>query len=175
MLINYAPVVRLTKNSQGRITGIVARDEETGNEFTAGARVVINATGVFADSVRKLDDPTRPSMLRPSQGIHVVLDRRFLPCETAIMVPKTDDGRVLFVIPWNDHVVVGTTDTPVDEVAFEPRALPEELDFVMTHARRYLATDPTDSDIRSIFAGQRPLVRKTGAARRPLSRAIIRW
>jgi glycerol-3-phosphate dehydrogenase len=164
-LLNYAPVVRLNKSSQGKITGIVARDDETGNDFSADARVVINATGVFADSVRTLDDPTRPSMLRPSQGIHIVLDRKFLPTQTAIMVPKTDDGRVLFVIPWNNHVVVGTTDTPVDDVAFEPRALPDELDFVMTHARRYLATDPTDSAIRSIFAGQRPLVRTTGAGR----------
>jgi glycerol-3-phosphate dehydrogenase len=164
-LLNYAPVVKLSKNTHGKITGIIARDDETGHEFSAEARVVINATGVFADSIRALVDPNRPPMLRPSQGIHVVLDRKFLPGETAIMVPKTDDGRVLFVIPWNNHVVVGTTDTPVDDVAFEPRALPDELDFVMTHARRYLAVDPTDSDVRSIFAGQRPLVRHTGAGK----------
>jgi glycerol-3-phosphate dehydrogenase len=164
-LINHAGVTRLTKDPTGKITGACFRDDETGEEIDAPARVVINATGVFADEVRRLDEPNRPPMLRPSQGIHLVLDGSFLPGKTAMMVPKTDDGRVLFVIPWNKHVVVGTTDTAVEHVAFEPRALPEEIDFVMTHARRYLAKDPTDSDVRSLFAGQRPLVNKTGTGK----------
>jgi glycerol-3-phosphate dehydrogenase len=163
-LLNYARVIRLEKNN-ARITGVVFVDEETNEEIVARSRVVINATGVFADGVRHLDNPHLPDMLRPSQGIHVVLDRSFLPGQTAIMVPKTDDGRVLFVIPWNDHVVVGTTDTPVDHVDIEPRPLASELEFVMTHARRYLAKDPVDSDVRSLFAGQRPLVRSTGAGK----------
>ncbi|MBY0585791.1 FAD-dependent oxidoreductase [bacterium] len=163
-LINYAPVVGLMKTGD-RVTGVTFRDGEVGTEYSPRARVVINATGVFADGIRQLDDERLPAMLRPSQGIHLVLDRSFLPGQTALMVPKTDDGRVLFIIPWHDRVIVGTTDTPVDQVSFEPRALPEEFDFVMTHARRYLARDPVESDVRSLFAGQRPLVRSTGAGK----------
>ena len=105
-----------------------------------------------------MDDPTVASMIRPSQGIHIVLDRRFLPGDSAIMVPETDDGRVLFAVPWNGRVIVGTTDTPVDEVSLEPRPLESEIAFVLEHAARYLTEDPGPGDVLSAFAGLRPLV-----------------
>ena len=122
------------------------------------ARVVVNATGVFTDQVRRMDDPRVSDMIRPSQGVHLVLPREFLGGESAIMVPHTDDGRVLFAIPWHDVVVVGTTDTPVDGPEIEPVPLEEEVEFLLTHAARYLTKDPVRGDVLSCFAGLRPLV-----------------
>ena len=158
VLLNYTEVTGLLKSDEGEISGVEARDVETGEAFEIPARVVINATGVFTDRVRQMDNAEAKPMITPSQGVHIVLDRSFLPGETAIMVPKTDDGRVLFAIPWHDRVVVGTTDTPVEEAVLEPRPLDEELDFLLTHAARYLTRDPQPSDVRSTFAGLRPLV-----------------
>jgi len=120
--------------------------------------VVVNATGAFTDTIRRMDDPEVRPMIRPSQGVHLVLPRSFLGGDSAIMVPHTDDGRVLFAIPWHDVVVVGTTDTPVDAVSLEPMPLPEEIDFLLTHAARYLTRDPGPGDVLSVFAGLRPLV-----------------
>jgi len=122
--------------------------------------------------VRALDDPGARRMISPSQGVHIVLERAFLPGDTAIMVPKTDDGRVLFAIPWHDRVLVGTTDTPVADVALEPRPLPEEVAFLLEHAARYLVRDPRPADVLSTFAGLRPLVggEEQGAATSELSR-----
>ncbi|HZG68503.1 MAG TPA: glycerol-3-phosphate dehydrogenase/oxidase [Herpetosiphonaceae bacterium] len=156
--VNYVPVVALSKQG-GRVTGVIARDAETGREYQIRARAVVNATGVYADVVRRMDDPQNKPMLAPSQGIHLVLDRRFLPGDSAIMVPSTEDGRVLFAIPWHNHVVIGTTDTPVTSMPIEPRPLPEEVTFVLRHAARYLSVDPRPEDVRSVFAGLRPLVR----------------
>jgi glycerol-3-phosphate dehydrogenase len=161
-VLNYAEVVRLLKK-QDLVRGIVVRDLETSREHEVRARVVINATGVFADSIRRLDEPSGAEVILPSQGIHVVLDRSFMPSDSAIMVPKTDDGRVLFCIPWHDRVLVGTTDTAVGEILEEPRPLDEEIEFLLTHAARYLTKDPKRSDILSAFAGLRPLVRSTEA------------
>lgn len=149
----------------GRIAGAQVRDEEGGAEFAVRAKVVINATGVFVDAVRRLDDAAARALVTVSQGIHVVLPRRFLPGEAALMVPKTADGRVLFAVPWHDCVVVGTTDTPVNQAVVEPRAFGEERAFVMEHACKFLATDPTDADVLSVFAGLRPLVRTAGGGR----------
>lgn len=156
-VVNYARVTALTK-SRDVVDGVVVIDEESGDEHVVKARVVINATGPFTDSVRRLDEADADAMVRPSQGVHIVLDQEFLPGDSAIMVPHTDDGRVLFAIPWNGRVIVGTTDTPIDDVSYEPRALDEELDFLLTHAARYLTNDPTDGDVLSVFAGIRPLV-----------------
>lgn len=156
--VNYAEVVALLKSAEGMVEGAVVRDRETGHEFSVPARAVINAAGPFADSLRIIDDPDTPKMIRPSQGVHIVLDRRFLPRDSAIMVPHTDDGRVLFAIPWLDRVVVGTTDTPISDVCEEPLPLEEEITFLLEHAARYLAEDPTEEDILSVFAGIRPLV-----------------
>ncbi|AWN24322.1 FAD-dependent oxidoreductase [Deinococcus irradiatisoli] len=156
--LNYAPVVGLSKTG-GKVSGATFRDGETGREYTVRAKAVINATGVFVDSVRQLDDPAAKPMLSPSQGVHVVVDRRFLPGDSALMVPRTDDGRVLFAVPWHDHVVIGTTDTPVPDVSLEPRPLPEEIDFILQTAAQYLTPAPTRADVRSVYVGLRPLVK----------------
>ncbi len=168
-MLNYCRCTGLVKE-RGVIAGVEIRDEETGEEFTVRARAVINATGVFVDAVRRMDEAAAVEMVAVSQGIHIVLPRSFLPGETALMVPKTADGRVLFAVPWHGCVVVGTTDTALPSPSLEPRALDEERDFVMEHARRHLANDPTDADVLSIFAGQRPLVRAGGGKTAALSR-----
>ncbi|MBE0504333.1 MAG: glycerol-3-phosphate dehydrogenase/oxidase [Desulfuromonadales bacterium] len=157
-VINHLPVTALIKES-GQVFGVVAHDAASGREFELAAKVVINATGPFCDSIRRLDDPAAPALLAPSQGIHLVLPRAFLPGASAIMVPHTDDGRVLFAVPWHDRVLLGTTDTPVDSVDFEPLPLAAEIDFLLQHAARYLRQNPQREDILSIFAGLRPLVK----------------
>jgi glycerol-3-phosphate dehydrogenase len=134
-------------------------DLENDETFTVKAKAVINATGVFVDAVRQMDEPKASSIIAVSQGIHIVLPKSFLPGNAAIMIPKTEDGRVLFAVPWHDHVVVGTTDTPLNSHSLEPRALQEERDFVMTHACKYLSKDPTPEDVLSVYAGLRPLVK----------------
>jgi glycerol-3-phosphate dehydrogenase len=162
-LLNYTPVTGLLKDREGLVAGVRACDDETGRDLEIEARAVVNATGVFVDGVRRLDEPDAAAMIQPSQGVHLVLARRFLPGETAIMVPKTDDGRVLFAVPWHDRVLVGTTDTPLDEVSIEPRPLGDEVAFLLEHAARYLAEDPVPDDVLSVFAGLRPLVAPEGA------------
>ncbi len=155
--INYFKVTDLFKQDD-HVCGVMAMDMETEKEYQLKAKVVINATGVFSDTIRKMDDPGVSPIIQPSQGIHIVLDKSFLPGENAIMVPHTDDGRVLFAIPWHDRVVVGTTDTPVKKAELEPRPLKEEVQFLLKHAARYLTKDPVKKDVLSVFAGLRPLV-----------------
>jgi glycerol-3-phosphate dehydrogenase len=161
VLLNGMEVTGLLKSEgdSGQTCGVVTQDRETGHEQRIRSRVVINATGIFSDAVRRLDDPEAPPMTAPSQGVHLVLDRSFQPGPNAIMVPHTDDGRVLFVIPWHQRILVGTTDTAMPRADLEPRALPEEVDFILRNAGRYLQKDPTRGDVLSVFAGQRPLVR----------------
>jgi len=163
--VNYVRALGLRKE-EGLVRGAAVRDEETGAEGEVRARVVVNATGVFSDDLRRMDDPESPLLLTPSQGIHLVLDRRFQPGDSAILVPHTDDGRVLFAVPWHGRVVVGTTDTPVAERSLEPRPLPGEVEFLLHHAARYLTQDPRPEDVLSCFAGLRPLVRGGRAASR---------
>lgn len=160
-VLNYARVTGLTK-SEGVVNGVAFSDLETGAAHTAEGAVVINATGIFSDDIRLMDNAAAARAVQPSQGVHLVFDRSFLQGDSAIMVPHTDDGRVLFVIPWHDKVLVGTTDTPMQTPEIEPRALVEEVVFILRNAARYLARDPQEKDILSIFAGQRPLVRKPG-------------
>jgi len=155
--LNYMQVTGFLKSGR-MIHGVAARDMETGAEMEINARAVINATGVFTDGILRMDDPHARPIISPSQGVHLVLDKTFLPGDSAIMVPQTDDGRVLFAVPWHEKVVVGTTDTPVPEVSLEPRALDEEVDFILKHAARYLTQDPTPRDVKSVFAGLRPLI-----------------
>jgi len=157
VVLNHTACVGLEK-SDGRVDGLRVRDEEDGEERSVRARVVINATGVWADEVRRLDrDDARP-MLEPSRGAHIVLDASFLPGETAVMVPKTDDGRVLFAIPWLGKTVVGTTDVPVEAPTREPRPSDDEVDYILEHAGRYLTPAPTKADVRAVWAGLRPLI-----------------
>jgi glycerol-3-phosphate dehydrogenase len=158
-VLNYCEVVRLV-HGNGRVRGVVAIDGETGRERTIEAKAVINATGVFVDALRRLDEPASETLVTPSQGAHVVLPREFLPGDAALLVPRTSDGRVLFAIPWHDRVVLGTTDTPVGEPVREPQPLAAEIDFLLEHAARYLTRAPAPCDVRSTFAGLRPLVRR---------------
>jgi glycerol-3-phosphate dehydrogenase len=161
--VNYMPVVSLIKEDD-LIAGAVIRDLETGSEHQVRARAVINATGVFSDGVRKMDEPDAKTIIAASQGSHVVLPKAFLPGNSAVMVPHTPDGRVLFAVPWHDHVVVGTTDISVDNISLEPVPLDEEIGFILTNAAKYLSKRPSRSDILSIYAGLRPLV-KVGDAK----------
>ena len=163
-LLNYARVVRLHKDAGGYVSGLTVRDDESGREHEVHARCVVNATGPFCDGVRRLDDREAAPMIAPSQGVHIVLPRDFLPGETAIMVPHTRDGRVMFAIPWHGHVLVGTTDTPIAEVSLEPEPLPTEVDFILETASGYLDRPPGRSDILSVFTGIRPLVKEGSAS-----------
>ena len=165
VLLNYARVVGLTHDAEGFVDGLVVRDLESGREHRLAARCVINATGAFSDAVRRIDDPAAAPMIAPSQGVHLVLDRSFLPGDSAIMVPRTSDGRVMFAIPWHDHALVGTTDMPVKEVSLEPVAMDEEVDFILETASQYLVRPPTRGDVLSVFAGIRPLVKASDATR----------
>jgi glycerol-3-phosphate dehydrogenase len=162
-LINYARVTGFVKDAEGFVTGVAFIDKESGSSHTIGARSVINATGAFCDELRRVDDPDAPLMIAPSQGVHIVLPRDFLPSQTAIMVPHTRDGRVMFAIPWHEHVVVGTTDTPIPFASLEPAPLESEVDFILETASSYLAKRPSRGDILSVFTGIRPLV-KAGEA-----------
>jgi len=155
--VNYMRVTGLIKNSDGLIAGVEAVDQESGETYQLQTKSVVNATGVFVDEILHMDEPDAPTLIRPSQGVHIILDKDFLKGDSAIMIPKTSDGRVLFAVPWHDRVVVGTTDTPLDESSLEPRALEEEIDFILTTAGRYLTREPVRKDILSIFAGLRPL------------------
>src|ERR1700676_3872854 len=161
--INYAQVTSLIKEDD-LVAGAVIKDSETGKDHSIRAKAVINATGVFSDGIRKMDDPEARTVIAASQGAHVVLPKSFLPGDTAIMVPHTPDGRVMFAVPWHDCVVVGTTDTAVDSIQLEPRPMEEEIDFILTNAAQYLTKQPSRSDVLSVFAGLRPLV-KVGDAK----------
>jgi glycerol-3-phosphate dehydrogenase len=158
VVANYMEVVGLTKKND-KVGGAILRDRETGVELEASARVVVNATGVFVDALRKMDEPASRKMLAVSQGAHLVLPKEFLPGTTALMVPKTSDGRVLFGIPWHDRLILGTTDGEVPEPVEEPRIQQQEISFILSEAGRYLAKDPTESDVLSCYAGLRPLVK----------------
>jgi glycerol-3-phosphate dehydrogenase len=157
-MLNYLQVVR-TLHTGGKVCGVLVRDAESGREAEVRGRCVINATGAFCDALRRSDDPACQSLVAPSQGAHVVLDRSFLGGDTALMLPRTDDARVLFAIPWHGHVLLGTTDTAIAEASLEPRPFEDEVDFLLRTAGRHLSTRPALSDVRSAFAGIRPLVR----------------
>jgi glycerol-3-phosphate dehydrogenase len=157
-LLNYVEVTGLTKDAQGFVDGVHARDVETGNEFRATAKVVVNATGAFSDLLRLQAEPSAAPMIVPSQGIHLVFESSFLQGDSAIMVPHTSDGRVLFAIPWHGHTLVGTTDTPIEKATLEPVAMEQEVEFILATAAQYLTKAPTRADVLSVFAGIRPLV-----------------
>ncbi|MGD9632392.1 MAG: FAD-dependent oxidoreductase [Pirellulales bacterium] len=156
--VNYVRARELMKES-GRVVGVVAEDGETGREIRLRAKVVVNATGPFSDHVRRMDEPQAPAAIVPSQGIHLVFDRAFMPGDSALIVPKTRDGRVIFAIPWHEHTMVGTTDTELKDAPVDPRPLPEEISFLLETIAPYWTRKPQASDIRAIFAGIRPLAR----------------
>lgn len=160
-VLNHVKVERLTKSGD-KITGLVAKDQIGGGEYEIPGKVVINATGAFSDSIRRLDDSGAPAVIAPSQGIHIVLDQKFLGGETGVMIPKTDDGRVLFAIPWHNRMLLGTTDTGGVPVELNPKPLESEIDYLIDHAGRYLSDRPRHEDIKATFAGLRPLVKPSG-------------
>ncbi len=169
IVLNYFPVEGFLK-TKDVIRGVQVRDAIQDVVYEVFSKTVINATGVFSDEVRKLDDPNAEDILSPSQGIHLVLDSDFLPSDTAILIPRTDDGRVLFAVPWHHKLILGTTDTPIETVTAEPRALEEEIKFLLEHIRHYLTKAPGNEDIRSVFCGLRPLVKGTTKSTSALSR-----
>jgi glycerol-3-phosphate dehydrogenase len=156
--LNHVKVTGLLKNAAGFIEGVRAQNMVGGEQLTLHARVVINATGIFSDHLMALDDASHTPIIQCSQGVHIVLGKEFLAGKSAIMVPHTEDGRVLFAVPWHGKVIVGTTDTPVSQPVLEPVALSEEVDFILRHIKKYLQKDPELSDVKSVFAGLRPLV-----------------
>ncbi|WP_431196314.1 glycerol-3-phosphate dehydrogenase/oxidase [Maribacter dokdonensis] len=157
VVANYCAVEGLLKDANGKITGVKAFDEEGKESFEIKGKQVVNATGVFADDVLQMDAPGSKKTIAPSQGVHLMLDKSFLPGDDAITIPKTDDGRVLFLVPWHNKVIVGTTDTPVKKESLEPIALEDEIGFILNTATRYLTKAPKRSDVLSVFAGLRPL------------------
>ena len=163
VVINYARVVGLLK-AQAAVRGVVVRDCESDQEFHVFGRAVVNATGVFVDSIRKYDEYGRPTIVRPSQGIHLVLDRSFFPSRNALLIPRTRDGRVLFAIPWHGRVLLGTTDTPVGAPTLEPLPRADEIEYLIDHAAQYFERRITQHDILSSFAGLRPLVGASDAS-----------
>ena len=155
-LINYINVNGVNKENE-LITGVRIEDQISGKKKNIKSKVVINATGVFSDEIIALDQPNAKPMIRPSQGVHLVIEKSFLNGDHAIMVPQTSDGRVLFAVPWNDYVVLGTTDTPINETLEEPIALDSEIEFILKNAGAYMTKKPTRKDVKSVFAGLRPL------------------
>lgn len=163
-VVNYCPVEGFQLDAAGMVTGIDARDLESDTRFRVNGKVVINATGCFSDRLRTLASPGAKPMIAPSQGIHIVLDSSFLQADSAILVPHTPDGRVMFAIPWHGHTLIGTTDTPLETATEEPEPFEHEIDFVLETAGQYLARPPAKGDILSVWAGIRPLVKAAGAS-----------
>jgi len=162
-VINYCKATSFIKQDNC-ITAVVLNDTINNKTYTVKAKIFINATGVFADAVMQMDEPHKDNLIAPSQGIHAVVGKHFFPGINALMIPKTDDGRVLFAVPWHNKVILGTTDTPIKNIAIEPRPQEEEIGFILHHANRYLTKKITRKDIDSVFVGLRPLIKKAGAA-----------
>lgn len=161
-VLNYCTATELLHDG-GRVAGFVCKDQETDATYTVRARCVINATGVWADSMRRVDAPRVPAAFKervqPSRGTHIVLDSSFLPSNEALMVPKTTDGRVLFAIPWQGKLLAGTTDVPAARPDVDPAATTDEVSFILRELGQYLDRQPTRHDVLSTWAGLRPLVR----------------
>ena len=172
-VVNHTEVTSILHNNKGKVCGVKVTDSETGASYEVKARAIINAAGIFVDNVMQMDEPNMPPMVKPSQGVHIVLDMKFLQSDYALMVPKTSDGRVLFAVPWHDRVVVGTTDILRETPESEPKYLEKEVDFILQTAGLYMNPAPTRKDIVSIFAGQRPLAapKKEGKSTKEISRS----
>ena len=170
-LLNYFGVKALLKEDN-MVAGVLAKDELSGEEIEISAKVVINATGVFSDEILQMDQPGSRKLIVPSQGVHIVLDQSFLNGPHAIMVPHTTDGRVLFAVPWNNYVVVGTTDTLIEAPSEEPVALEQEIEFILENAGAYMTKQPKRADVKSVFSGLRPLAapEDNGSATKEISR-----
>lgn len=157
-VVNHCAAVGLVHES-GRVSGVIVEDRESGQRHRLNTRCVVNAAGVWVDAIRRMDQGTHGDLVAPSQGVHIVVDREFLPGTHAVLVPKTEDGRVLFAVPWLGKVILGTTDTPRRDLAMEPEPFDQDIEFILGEAARYLAKPPRRSDIRSLWVGLRPLVK----------------
>jgi glycerol-3-phosphate dehydrogenase len=168
-VLNYFSVTSFIKENK-KITGVIAKDVLSNKDYKISTKVVVNATGVFSEEIIKIDNQNAQTEISPSQGIHLVIDRKFLKSDNAIMIPKTKDGRVLFAVPWYNVVILGTTDTPISNVCYEPQALKEEIDFILEHASIYLNNKPTYEDVKSVYVGLRPLVKSKNKITSAVSR-----
>ena len=166
-VLNYCKATGFIKND-GKITGVECIDTLTGKTYTLKTKTVINATGVFTNAIVQMDDQLKHDFVSPSQGIHLVVNAKFFPSTNAMMIPKTDDGRVLFAVPWHDKVILGTTDTPIDITSYEPKPLEEEIEFILKHINQYGTELITRADINSVYVGLRPLVKQKGKGRTSL-------
>ena len=158
-VLNYYEFSSFRKTKEGVINGAEINNTINNKKLTVKAKVIVNATGVFSDTIRNMNNSTTSKIMTSSQGVHIVLDKSFLPGDAAIMIPKTEDGRILFAVPWNNKIIIGTTDTPVKEYSYEPMPQKDEIDFLLTHTAKYLTKAPTRVDVKSVFAGLRPLVK----------------
>ena len=165
--LNYCKATGFIKDN-GKITGVECVDTLTGKAYTLKTKTVINATGVFTNAIVQMDDQLKHDLVSPSQGIHLVVNAKFFPSTNAMMIPKTDDGRVLFAVPWHDKVILGTTDTPIDITSYEPKPLEEEIEFILKHINQYGTELITRADINSVYVGLRPLVKQKGKGRTSL-------
>jgi glycerol-3-phosphate dehydrogenase len=172
VILNYVKVTALIKKSSGKIRGVKAYDASINQHYTFNTKVVVNATGVFVDDILQMDKPGTKKLVQPSQGVHIVLGKAFITGSAALMIPQTTDGRVLFAIPWHEHLLVGTTDTTTNVHSLEPKALDTEIDFILATAGQYLCQKPSRKDILSVFAGLRPLAaqEKNNANTKEISR-----
>jgi glycerol-3-phosphate dehydrogenase len=172
-LLNYTKVINLLKDDKNQVTGVEVEDQESGETYNIKGTAIINATGVFTNAIMKLNDTVYKKYIVPSQGIHLVFDKSFLPSDHALMIPKTSDGRVLFAVPWHNKIVVGTTDTLMKKHSLEPIALESEIEFVLETAQRFLVKKPTRADVLSVFAGLRPLAapKEEGKSTKEVSRS----
>lgn len=166
-MLNHCKVVNLIRENE-KVKGVVINDELNNEVYEARGTIVVNATGVFVDEVLKMDDDGLAKTVFPSQGIHIVVDKKFFPGEQALFIPRTDDGRVLFAVPWHDKALIGTTDTGVEQVLLEPLVTEEEVEFVISHFNRYVHTGLQRSDVKSVFAGLRPLIKIPGVKKTAL-------
>lgn len=158
LLVNYCKATKLIHEA-GKLVGLSCQDQETGKKYNIAASCIINATGVWVDEIRQQDGGTVKDIIAPSQGVHVVIDREFMPTDHAMLIPKTADGRVLFAVPWLGKTILGTTDTPREDLTREPEPFKEELDFILNESANYLRKTPTRADVKSIWVGLRPLVK----------------
>jgi len=165
VVVNHMKVLGLTLQ-EGRIKGVEAGDMETGKQYKIAARAIINATGVFVDDILQMEDPEARDVVKPSQGIHLVMDQNFLKGEEALMIPKTSDGRVLFAVPWHNRVVVGTTDVEKEKAELEPRAEEKEVEYILETAGRFMERPPTRKDVLAVFTGLRPLAAPSGEGKK---------
>lgn len=172
--VNYVKAVEFVKDQTEKICGVKAYDELTQESYIMKTKIIVNATGIFVDTLMQNDDPSLQHIVRPSQGVHLVVDNKFLGGDSAIMIPKTSDGRVLFCVPWHGKVVIGTTDTPMDAFVLEPQALEKEINFILETAGQYLTMKPRREDVLSVFAGLRPLAAPTKSSNSKKTKEISR-